>query len=344
MTLRAIALAVAAAATVACAGTPAKAPELPLRLAPIAGLAPAAGLSAILVVRPKQLYADASLLLALEVLLPENEAAALRSRHGYADVRHLDEVVYASYPHAELLLARGLFDPAKAEAAFTRRALTIQGRALDNAGGPLTVITRVWGEIAGVGATNTREQLAIFGHEAIGLERDDADASLPKKPMVGPLRAAELFALRRLAKARPAFAAPPLDAALSIAGDGAITYMLAGPFSGELGSALGGMLSAATAVAFVAQPSGRGSLKVRVVITGAFGEHAARAADKVTALADLVASSSLGRLTGLDHPVTRFVTSGGPEAVTLDGEIDALALARGLRAAGGPQLAAIAAY
>ena len=345
MNVRAIAAAVAVAALPGCAASVAKAPETPLPLSPVVALAPAAGLESIAVVCPKELYADASLLPALQALLPPSDAAALARRHGGADLRELDELVFASYPHATLVLARGVFDPAKIEATFSRRAINIEGRAIDHAGGALSTITRVWGEFSSVAAgPNAREQLAIFGLQAVAIERDDVTSSEAPTPMVGPLRAAELFALRKLAKAKPALAAPPLAAANAAAGEGAVKFMLPGPFSGQLAGAMGGMLSAATAIAAVARPSGGGHVKVRVVITGAFGDQAPRAAEKVAALADLIASSAMGRLAGLDHPVAARTTMSEPESVTLDCELDALALVRGLRAAAGASVEEVLGY
>jgi hypothetical protein len=334
-----------ALAALGCGGAGAKAPvvETPLSLSPVVDLAPAAAVVTLVVARPKELYADATMLPALGLALPDDEVASFASRHGGVDPRQLDEIVVGTYPHATLVLAHGVVDPARVEASFAQHSLGIDGRAIDHAGGPLTTITRAWGDVPNGAGPTEHEQMVTFGHEALALEIDD-QAPVDGKPMVGPARAAELFALRKLAKAKPALAAPPLTSAAKVLGDAPIRVLFPGPFEGQWATALGGLLRAATAVGVAATPDGAGSLRIRVAVLGGFGDKGPQAAEKLGAAVDMVASSSLGRLAGLDHPTGAFHAEGTAESATLEGRVDALAMARGIRAATSAQISEMMKY
>ena len=334
-----------AVAALGCGGAGAKAPaaETPLALAPAVDLAPAAALSTLVLVRPKEIYADATLLPALTLGLPDDQVATFASRHGGVDPRQLDEIVVAAYPHATLLLGRGVIDPRKVEASFSDHSLGVDGRAVDHAAGPLTTITRLWADVPNGAGPTQHEQLVLMGHEVVGLEIDE-QPPVEGKPTVGPARAAELFALRKLAKARPALAAPPLESAAKVLGDAPVLVMFPGPFEGQAASALGGLLRAATAVGMAAKPDGAGTVRIKITVLGAFGDKAPQAADKLSAATDMVAASSLGRLAGLDHPKRPFQARSTPESATVEGAVDALALARGVLAATSAQISEIMQY
>ena len=101
-----------------------------------------------------------------------------------------------------------------------------------------------------------------------------------------------------------------------------------------MGRGLGGLLAAATAAAGAATPLERdsdGALALRFVITGAWGDDAPAAAERLRAAFQVLGSDPLGRLLGVDRPLEAPRASGDAEALRLDVTIDALALGKGLR-------------
>jgi hypothetical protein len=111
--------------------------------------------------------------------------------------------------------------------------VTVEGRAIDRKGAADAQLVRTWGS----GAAG-REQLAIFGTSAVGLEQGK----------LGPLRAAELFAEQRLKKASPALRSALLARASAVVGDGQLRAFAPGPFDAEWSKGLGGLLAATTAI------------------------------------------------------------------------------------------------
>jgi hypothetical protein len=173
-----------------------------------------------------------------------------------------------------------------------------------------------------------RQQLAIFGREALALEQGS----------FGPLRAAEYFARGRLKRARPALLVEPLARLAALLGDAPLRVFAPGPFEGDQGKGLGGLLAGATAVGGAAVPHERdpdGALAVRFIVTGAWGSDAGEAAKRLRAAFDLLASDPLGRLMGVDHPLEGPVAYGEAEALRLEVTVDALGVATGLRDATG---------
>jgi hypothetical protein len=264
--------------------------------------------------RPKEIFSDPSLRSALSPLIPDDRLEAFAVRHGGVDLRRVADLAIAAYPEAMLALARVPVDPGRVETAFHARALTVEGRA-ESLG-----ITRTWGSLG-----DQHEQIAVFGHQAVGLERGK----------FGPLRAATLFAEGRLARARPALEADPLAEAARKLGDAPMRAFAPGPFEGEWAHGLGGLLRATTAVgaaAWTSQPAHAGAAELRasVVVLGAWGDDAPAAGERLVAAFSALAKDPLGRLTGLDHPLSPARLSTEKDALRLDVTLDAAVLARGL--------------
>jgi hypothetical protein len=229
-------------------------------------------------------------------------------------------LIVASYPEAVLTMAEVLFDPAHVEAAFAAQALAVEGRAIEGD------VIRTWGTIT-PGPEATREQLAMLGLEAVALE----------KGHLGPLRAALAFAQGKLHRSLPALRAEPLRRAAALLGDAPARAFAPGPFESEWASGLGGLLRASTAAAVSMWPrgseNGTANLFFRVVLLGAWDADAPAAAERLRAAFDVLANDPLGKLMGVDHPVQSPRTTGSPDALVLEVSLDALSLARGLRAA-----------
>ncbi len=287
-----------------------------LALEPVSDLVTGAGLSWLLEARLVEVFASPALIPALALVLPAGRLDAFSRRHGGVDLRSVRELVLAGYPDATLGVARTILDPARVEGAFAARAVAVEGRAVEGSGGS---IVRTWGT---VGAS--RQQIAIFGREAVGLEQG----------RFGPLRVAEYFAQGKLRRARPALRAEPLASVAARLGPAPLRAFAPGPFAGAVGRGLGGLLAGATAVGATATPVDRdpdGALAVRAVIEGAWGADAPAAAERLRAAFDVLANDPLGRLLDLNRPLTGPEIAAQPDAVSLTITLDALRLARGLR-------------
>ena len=322
-------LGVLAAAT-AC-GPPVMAPPAtprapPLALDPLVDLAPAAGLVWLLDARAQELFASPVLAPGVALVLPPARFDAFAAHHGGVDLRRLSRLVVAQYDGATLALASTAVQAARVVAAFAARAVNVEGRAVE--GG----VTRFWGSVGG-----EREQVALFDGEAVGLERGH----------LGPLRAAIYFARGMLKRARPALRAEPLARVATLLGDAPLRAFAPGPFEGEWGAGLGGLLRATTAVGASLHVSERppgGALEVQLLLAGAWGADAQRAAERLAAAFQLLASDPLGRLMGIDHPLEEPRVSGDDEALRLQVTLDPLALARGLLAATDAKVSEIMRY
>lgn len=301
-----------------CAGrvpSAASAPAPSLALDSAVGLVPAAGLTWLLDLRTRELLASSALIPALALALPRERLDAFARHHGGVDLRSATELALASYPDTLLAVARAVLDPGRVEAAFVSRAVTVEGRGVDAAG----AIVRTWGAVG-----HEREQLAVLGREGVALEVG----------RFGPLRAVEAFAQRKLKRALPALEAEPLASVASLLGDAPARAFAPGPFTGAWAEGLGGLLRAATAVGASATPlehDAGGALAFHVVVTGAWGDDATAAAERLRAAADVLASDPLGRLLGADQPLASPTVAGEPGALHLRMTLDALRLGRGLR-------------
>lgn len=317
------------AALPACARAAAP-PEVPrgpaLKLEPLVDLVPTPGLVWLLEARPRELLANAVVAPAVALVVPPARLDAFAERHGGVDLRALDALVVASYPEATLSLARTQLQTGRVEAAFTAGTTPVEGRAVE--GG----VTRLWG-----GGAGRRAQLALFGSEAVGLERGH----------LGPLRPAIYFAQGKLRRALPALRAEPLAAADTLVGPAPLRLFAPGPFDGEWSGGLGGLLRATTAIGATMHPVVHppdGALDLQVALLGAWGADATAAAERLGAAFQLLANDSLGRLLGLDRPLEEPRISGDAQALRLQVLVDPLVLGRGLHAASDARLEEIMAY
>lgn len=309
---------------------PQRLPSTPLHLRPVSDLAPAAGVVWLVDARPREILVIPEMAAHVRLVFPDDRFDTFTKRHGGVDLRQLSELEIVGYRAATLFLARGIFDPSSVERAFTARAKT-DGRAIDRQSDPLGTIVRTWGTV-----NTQREQIAIFGHEAIGLEVG----------RFGPLRAAEFFAEEKLKKSSPALRAPPLARAAELVGDAPLRAFAPGPFEGDSSRALGGLLRASTAIAIAVtvlpptkaepgeEPSAR--LAIRVVLLGDWKADSQAASARLAAAIHTLSESALGRLLGLDHPSAEpKVRLIAEEALGADLTLSALAVFRGLQMATG---------
>lgn len=312
-------IAIAIALATGCGGkrpppTPPGPPPVPLHLERACGLAPAAGLSWVVELKPRAIAEIPDLIPAIALVLPEERLQTFATAHGGVDLRQVQDLCVARYKSALLSVARVPLDPEKVAAAFETRATSTVTRTF-LASNPRVV--RLSAEVSA-----EPQQLVVFGRESVAVEQGKA----------GPLRAAEAFAFGKLKKAVPALEGAALRRVSEVLGDAAPVRAFApGPFEGETGSGLGGLMRAATAVGASARWAGSGSgIAVRVVLTGAWGDDAPAAAERLGAAAHVLSESAVGHLFGLHRPIRAPSVHVEPDALVLDAVIDGAALARGI--------------
>ena len=158
------ALALMAALPAAACGGKTPAPAAPsgpaLKLDPLVDLVPAPGLVWVAEARPKELLASPGIAEAVALVVPPARFDLFAERNGGVDLRRIESLVIASYASTTLSLARTPLRTGRVEAAFAARAGAVEGRAVE--GG----VTRLWGSVG-----PDREQIALFGADAVGLDR-----------------------------------------------------------------------------------------------------------------------------------------------------------------------------
>jgi hypothetical protein len=285
-----------------------------LKLDPVVDLVPAAGLEWLIDLRPTELLGSPTLAPAIDGILPSDRFEAFARRHGGVDVRKASEIAVAGFADVTFAVARLPVDPARVEKAFADRAAAVEGRAFEHG------VTRLWGTVG-----DEREQIAIFGDQAVGLEQG----------RFGPLQVASYFAEGRLKRSPRALYADPLLTLADRLGDAPLRAFAPGPFVGPWAEGLGGLLRAATAAGGCMHPvttaSGTGAVKVTLVVLGAWGADAADAASRVGAAFNVLAEDPLGRLAELNRPLEGPHVVGNATEVRLEVILDATALARGVR-------------
>ena len=288
-------------------------PPVPLHLDSACELAPAAGAQWVVDAKPRAIAEIADLIPAIALVVPEARFATFAATHGGIDVRQITDLCITKYRDSVLTVARSPLDPVRVEKEFAERVTHPGGRSLDVMNPP---VVRVWGEVNG-----EAQQLVLFAREAVALEQG--------RP--GPAKAAESFALGKLRRAAPVLRGAALGAAVRMLGDAPVRAFAAGPFEGELAQGLGGLMRASTAVGvsarFVGAPA---RVAVRIVLTGAWGEAAPAAAERLAAAVHVVSESPFGRLLGLNHPLEGPHARGEDGALVVEATLDATTVSRGL--------------
>jgi hypothetical protein len=302
----------------ACGGArkPAEPPETPLHLAPACDLVPAAGAAWVLEASPRAIAAIPDLIPVIAEVVPEERFRMFAAGHGGIDPRQVQDLCVARTPTSTLYVARVPFAPARVETAFADRATRVLARTAIVARPP---VVRLDGDVHG-----ESEHLTLFDHEALAWE-------------VGPvraLRASEAFARGALKRSPPVLRSSSLAPVAALLGEGALArWLVPGPFEGETGAGLGGLLRAATAVGVAVRFDGPpAKLGVRVVVAGAWSDPEA-ARERLAAAVHVLSESRVGRLFGLASPVTSPSVHVAQDALVLEAVVDGAAAARGLHAA-----------
>jgi hypothetical protein len=310
------ALAVALLCAVACGAKPAPVREPPparaaprLHEGPLTDYIPAAGLRWMVVGRPRALARHASLAPALSLLLPRERLDAFAAGSGL-DLRETEHALAAGFDYATLYAVEPP-EPAKIEARFRERLVSEPVEAH-----PHPEITRLSGLVG-----RTPQTLVRVDQRLIAVSVGSAT----------PARVVELFARGKLQKTRPALSGSALSTLPRDLDRAPMRFYAPGPFGAEWTRGARGLLAAATAVAIVASPLPDGRLEARILVAGDWSASGAEQA--LRAGWDDLAQSGTGRLLGLNEPVRGPSIELGPNLLELRVELEALTLARGLRAA-----------
>lgn len=316
----ALACALALAACTPKPKAPAATPPTPLHLEPACDLAPAAGVRWVVEMKPRMIAEIPDLIPAIGLVLPEERLRGFSAAHGGIDLRQVKDLCVAQYKDSTLAIASVPIDPDKVAQAFTARTIDPPVRTILAESPP---VLRLAGKVNDVGDLGGAEEqrLILFGRESAALERGPG----------GAIRAAEAFAFMKLKKATPALKGAALKRASEALGDAPVRAFAAGPFEGETARGLGGLLHATVAVGASAAWTGRATaLDVRVVLIGAWSADGPAAAERLSASANVLADSAIGRLFGLDKPIRSPTAHVENDALVLEATIDAGALAKGL--------------
>jgi hypothetical protein len=301
-----------------------------LHLAPISGLLKAPGLKWAICTTPREFMLAPALAAAQQQLIPEQRFAKLRTRAGGVDFRALDELCVAQYTDSQLLVGRGLLDPGRVEQAFQADVELTEARAVDRLSpdGADTIV-RLLGR-----NRSASVQLALFGRTGFALQYGPDRAAL---------RAAIAFAEGKLTRSKPALQVGPLLDLSKLVGPADAVFLAPGPFEGEVGSGIGGLLRSATAVAIrmrvvdlaplAPSTQARPGFAFTVFLQGAYDRDYLGALSLLGATFGRYAASDLGKLIGVDHPALPPRTRVEGNALVLDVTYDAEALAHGVHVA-----------
>ncbi len=304
-----------------CGAAPvvAPAPELPpLKVDDLSGLVTAAGLSWIVLVKPRTIAEIPWLIPEIALFAPERNLD-LFAREVGVDLRRIPEAIVARFDAslggADLQLARHQNDAEACERLFRKRVTRAPMRAEDRPD-----VVRVSGEIGA-----TPHVFARIGGDVLAYQEGG-------DPAKGPVRVATLYAQEKLKKTPRALENEPLKGLRARFGDAPCVGLALGPFDDEWKAAANGLLEAATGVGAALRPTARENLGFAFAITGDFHDSADAASDTLMDAWDAFAVTELGKVLGLDHPVGKPVPSHLADVVALSVEIEPRRFAEGLHA------------
>jgi hypothetical protein len=273
-------------------------------------LIPAAGLRWLLLGRPRELLENSAFRAALTRLFPKERIQAFSTRTGI-DLERTESALIAGYDLSTVYaVTQESNGNARVLSAFRER---LHGG--ERVSEPHPRLRRVSGTLGG-----TPEAVLTVGDRT-------ALVSIGDPRLV---RVAEAFALGRLARSVPAFRGvvlskigPPTRDAL------AVLYVL-GPFEAEWSRAASGLLSSADALSMALIPAGAGLATLRLELAGQFRSDDT---DRLLGVVTQIASSTPGRVLGLDRPATQPVVQLSSGHLALTVTLETTAIAEGLHSA-----------
>ena len=315
-----LALGALGASACASAATPPAATALPpLATDELASLVPSAGLAELVLLRPREIAQIPWLIPAIAKIAPEQNLARFAAQNGL-DLRQVPEALLARFGDAlggaDLELARHHQNAIEMERLFEKRLVDGARRDEDRRD-----IVRLSG-FAG-------SDMKLF--ERLG---DDVVAFQQGGDVVrGPARIAALYAQGKLKKTPRALEnRTGLKGLRARFGNAPVIALAKGPFADEWQRAARGLLQASTGIGAAARPTAREHLGFAIALSGSFATEGVEAVDVLLAAWNDFATSTMGRLLGLDSPIEGPLGTHGNDAIALSVEIEPNRFAEGLRA------------
>jgi hypothetical protein len=305
----------------ACSGAPPVPPKRdlpPLAIDDLAALVPAAGLSWLVLARPREIAQISWLIPAIAAIAPEENLRRFAADTG-VDLRELPEALIARFGpalgDADLEIVRHTGDGGNVERLFRKRIVKDARRDEDRPD-----LVRVSGQ---VGAHP--QAVGRMGRDVVAFQQGGDVAR-------GPLRIAALYAMKRIKKAPPALSVEPWKSLRARFGRAPLVALAQGPFGDDWKKGARGLLEVATGVGGALRPTAREHLGVAVAIAGDFRGRGGPASETLALAWDDLASAEMGRILGLDRPIERPLATFTDDAVALSVEIEPNRFAEGLRA------------
>jgi len=293
-------------------------PRVALPISSLDLLVPLPSLRWLVVARPKEIAAITWLEPSLALLLDKERLDRSAEGMGF-DLRTLPEAIWAGYrteagaEDASYQLVRHGNDPLSIERLFRDRLSSDVVRSIDD-----SQIVRVSGRIG-----KTAHVVATLGKDIVCLQQD---GSLDR----GPCRISALLAQGKLKRIHPVFHDAALRTLAKRFESAPLRLFAPGPFDGETGKGLRGLLAAATAIGAAFRPTDKQGIALEISVTGDFSTSGGEAAQKLASSWNDLAGRPLGHLLGLDAPVTPPFPKYSADVVSLDVELDPRKLAKGL--------------
>ena len=293
--------------------------ELAPRVTPVAPLAtenpveliPAAGLRWLLVGRPRELLRNEAFSDALGRLLPQARLKAFSARTGI-DLPGTDAALVAGYDLSTVYAATQQAKDGSTRVLDAFRERLRGGERVFEPHPRLRRISGVLGDVPqGMLAVGDRTALVSVGDPRL-------------------MRVAEAFALGKLARSPPALRGVALSSLTPPPAEALAVLYVLGPFDAEWARAAGGLLGSADAVWIALIPAGAGRARVQLELAGDF---ISTDADRLLEVITRIASSTTGRVLGLDRPVVPATARHFPGHLTLSTTLETQPIADGLYAA-----------
>ncbi len=315
--LAAIALVVAAcgppSAPRATADTEPAAPRAALHAGPLTDYVPAAGLRWLVVGRPSDLASQAAFAQHVAPLLPSQGLDAYANWSG-VDLRLTPSALAAGFDYGTLYAAETPTGNEVVGQRFTERLVTEPK------------IERPHPELHTV--------FGVIGRTPAFLVRIDDRLVAVAVGDPTPARVVALFAQEKLRRSPPALVGAALSTLPPDAHRASFRAYFPGPFAGEWTMGARGLLATAAALAIAADPSPSGDeVRVRLWASGDWKTYGSAAASRLADAWDDLASSSMGRLLGLDEPASAPVLAVGDDHLKLEVSLRVRPLVAGLHAA-----------
>ena len=297
---------------------PPRAPLTPLSTRDLAALVPAPGLSYLVLVKPREIAQIPWLIPTIGTIAPEDNLNRFAAQTGL-DIRQITEAVIAhfgdAFGGADLQLVRCNDDAARIEKLFQKRLVQDAHRTEDRAD-----VVRLSGRVG-----SHLQALARLGDDVVAFqEGGDLDR--------GPARIATLYATGRLKKTRRALDSEPLKSLRARFGSAPVIALAKGPFQDDWKRGARGLLEAATGIGAAVRPTAREHLGFALALSGDFHGSGAAASEVLLGAWDDFASSEMGHLLGLDHPIERPLSTFSDDAIAVNIEIEPNRFGQGLKA------------